>query len=415
MMSHSIRTITPTIARRLAITRQRLAGVQEPATPDGILGTIRDLSCVQIDPISAVARTQYLVLWSRLGRYDTEDFHRLLWHDRSLFEYWAHAASIVLTEDYPIHADMMRHYGTGESPWGQRAQKWIAENRALYHHILTEIEQNGPLPSQSFTDSTEADWHSTGWTSGRNVNQMLDYLWSQGKIMVSGRKGLQRLWDLSERHLPEWTPREELNREEVTYRAVQKALRALGVGTAKHIKVHFTRHRYYDLPAVLKKLEAEGRILRVKVSEDGTTWPGVWYMHTDDLPLLDSLEAGEWQPRTTLLSPFDNLICDRDRTELMFDFSFRIEIYVPKAKRQYGYYVLSILDGDQLIGRIDPKMDRKTGRLDIQAVYAEPGAAVNETTGRAVAGAITGLAAFVDAADIAYSGAIPAGWQSVLG
>ena len=115
-----------------------------------------------------------------------------------------------------------------------------------------------------------------------------------------------------------------------------------------------------------------------------------------------------------LLSPFDNLICDRKRTELMFDFEFRIEIYVPKAKRQYGYYVLPILHGDQLIGRIDPKMDRKAGRLDIQAVYAEPTAKVNKTTGRAVARTIRDLAAFLGANEIAYTGAVPEGWQSVL-
>lgn len=414
-MPHPVRTITPQIARRLAITRQRLAGQETPATPDGILNLIRDLNCVQIDPINAVARTQYLVVWSRLGQYDTEDFHRLLWKDRSLFEYWAHAASIVPTEDYPIHADMMRRYGTSESEWGQRARKWIAENQELYHHILTEIKENGPLPSQAFTDTTEVGWHSTGWTSGRNVNQMLDYLWSQGKIMVSGRKGLQRLWDLSERHLPEWTPREELEREVVVYRAAQKSLRALGVGTAMHIKRHYIRNRYHNLPVVMKKLEADRRIQRIKVAEADNVWPGVWYIHTDDLPLLDSLEAGDWQPRTTLLSPFDNLICDRDRTELMFDFLFRIEIYVPKAKRQYGYYVLPILHGDQIIGRIDPKMDRKTGQLNIQAVYAEPDAPGNKITARSVSKTIQNLAAFLGADDIIYTGDIPTGWKTALG
>ncbi|MCB9452557.1 MAG: YcaQ family DNA glycosylase [Anaerolineaceae bacterium] len=413
-MAHTPRTITPTIARRLAIMRQRLAGEQHPATSEGILETVRDLRCVQIDPISAVARTQYLVLWSRVGKYDIEDFHRLLWEDRSLFEYWAHAASIVLTEDYPIHADMMRHYGTSESPWGTRITKWMAENQALHDHILAEIGQNGPVSSQAFTDSTEVGWHSTGWTSGRNVNQMLDYLWSRGEIVVAGRKGLQRLWDLTERHLPEWTPREVLDRREVVSQAAQMSLRALGVATAGQIKLHFTRYRYRDLPAVLKKLETDGKIIRVKVAEGDTVWPGVWYLHAEDLPLLDSLEAGEWQPRTVLLSPFDNLICDRKRTELMFDFEFRIEIYVPKAKRQYGYYVLPILHGDQLIGRIDPKMDRKTGRLDIQAVYAEPETKVNKTSGRAVARTIRDLAAFLEAKEIVYTGAVPEGWQSVM-
>ncbi|MBZ0276818.1 MAG: winged helix DNA-binding domain-containing protein [Anaerolineae bacterium] len=409
------RTITPTTARRLAITRQRLSGKPPKATPENILQVVRDLGCVQIDPISAVARTQYLVMWSRMGQYRLIDFERHLWWDHNLFEYWAHAASIVLTEDYPIHYDMMRHYGTRESAWGQRSRQWIQDNQDLYQHILTEIEANGPLASKNFSDKSQGDWHSTGWTSGRNVNQMLDYLWSEGKIMIAGRSGLNRVWDLSERCLPEWTPREVLDRREVVRRATQKSLRALGVGTTNHIKWHYTRHRYPGLPDVLKELEAEGRIERVKIADDIKAWPGVWYIHADDLPLLEQIEAGDWQPRTVLLSPFDNLICDRGRTELMFNYEFRIEIYVPEAKRQYGYYVLSILHGDRLIGRIDPKMNRKTGQLEINNVYAEPGAPLNKTTGRAIAKTIDDLAAFLEAKSVTYNGAIPDGWKSALG
>ena len=181
-----------------------------------------------------------------------------------------------------------------------------------------------------------------------------------------------------------------------------------------HIEKHFTRNRYPDLATVLDELEADGRICRLQIKDEEKIWPGKWYVHNDDLALLDRLESGAWEPRTTLLSPFDNLICDRDRTQELFDFHFRIEIYVPKAKRQYGYYVLPILHGDRLIGRIDPKMDRKKKRLDINAVYAEPDAPMTAGTGRAIAGVIEELASFAGAKEIAYVEPAPAGWRQAL-
>ena len=413
------RTISPTLARRLAVAKQRLAGpcAQAASRPDAarILGLVRDLGCVQLDPISAVARSHLLVLWSRVGAYDMGELDRLLWEERSLFEYWAHAASIVLTEDYPIHNVMMRRYPSGETGWSRRVRDWIEQNRELRDHILEEIRKNGPMQSKQFEDKTLEEWYSTGWTGGRNVSQMLDFLWTQGKLMVAGRVGGQRLWDLAERCLPEWTPHEELDRHEAVRRAAQKSLRALGVANPRDITQHYTRGRYPGLEKALAELEAEGRIEHVRIEEDHKVWPGAWYVHADDLPLLERLAAGEWHPRTTLLSPFDNLVCDRARSEKLFDFEFRIEIYVPKAQRKYGYYVLPILHGDRMIGRVDPSMDRKQKRLNINAVYAEPGAPMDAETGQAVAGAIESLGEFLGAKEIAYGERVPGGWQGALG
>jgi uncharacterized protein YcaQ len=152
----------------------------------------------------------------------------------------------------------------------------------------------------------------------------------------------------------------------------------------------------------------------VSIEDGGESWPGDWYIHAHDLPLLEAIEQDEWQPRTTLLSPFDNLICDRDRTELLFDFHFRIEIYVPAKDRQFGYYVMPVLHGDRLIGRIDPKMDRKKMRLEVMNVYAEPGAPMTAATGRSVAGAIEELAKFLGAKEIAYGDNVPARWARAL-
>ena len=410
-----MRTISLQTARRLFIIRQRLNDRQPANDAAGILDVVRDLSCLQLDPISAVARSHQLVVWSRVGNYELAALDQLLWHDRSLFEYWAHVASIVLTEDYPIHALLMRTYAREEATGkiSQRYQQWLAANQRLKRHILQELKRRGPLPARVFENKAGEGlgWYSSGWTSGRDAPQMLDYLWITGKIMVAGRLGIQKLWDLSERCLPDWTPREKLSQKEVVRRAAQKSLRALGAATPQHINQHFTRKRYPRLQETLRALLAEGQIERIRVEDDRTEW----YIHAEDVPLLDRVEKYEFAfERTTLLSPFDNLICDRARTAKLFNFDFRIEIYTPQHKRQYGYYVLPILHGDQLIGRIDPKMDREHGRLHIHAVHAENHAPLDRRTGRAIRDAIEELAVFLGATDVHYSHLVPAGWQQVL-
>jgi len=396
-------TLTPQTARRLFLTQQQLAGPR----PTDMLALVRALGCLQIDPIRVVERPQYLIPFSRLGPYAPEKLDTLLWRDQQLFEYWAHCASIVLVEDYPLYAPMMRAY-----PWSDRTKDWIAQNEKLKRYVLREIKQRGPVLSRALTEDgvhPEA-WVSTGWTSGRNLSRMLDFLWIGGKIMVAGRDGIQKKWDLSERVLPTWTPREKLSEREVTRRAVERALHSLGVATPRQIQFHFLRGRYAELPTVLARLEKEGRVQRVAIKDAHTTWPGAWYMHTAE---AERLSQNGWQPRTTLLSPFDPLICDRARTAQMFGYDFRIEIYVPKPKRKYGYYVLSVLHGEQLIGRIDPEMDREAETLTINAVYAEPGAP--KEAGPAVANAVAELATFLGARQVIYQKQrLPAAWKKAL-
>ncbi len=408
-------TLTPRLARRLALTRQRLAG----PPPGSLLEVAQDLGCLQLDPLTVVARSHQLVLWSRAGLYRLAELDKLLWEERRLFEYWAHCASIVLTEDYPLYAAKMRHYPRADSDWGQRTRAWVKQNDKLRRYILAQLRRHGPLLSRDLEEEGQlaAGWVSTGWTSGRNVSSMLDYLWTSGKIMVAGRQGIQKVWDLTERCLPAWTPRQTLTERQVVRQAAQKSLRALGVGTARHIERHFIRGRYPGLNRVLAELQAEGQIqpVTIQAGPRAPAWPGPWYIHTQDLPLLSALADGGWQPRTTLLSPFDNLICDRQRTAQLFDFDFRVEIYTPKAKRRYGYYVLPIVHGDQLIGRLDPELDREAGRLTINAVYAEPGAPKTRTAARAIAEVVENLAAFLEARQIVYNKAkVPAAWKHTL-
>ncbi len=201
---------------------------------------------------------------------------------------------------------------------------------------------------------------------------MLARLWLSGKITVATRQGGQKVWDLTERVLPEWAPRQRYSERKTTALAIEHALRALGPATTRQIQMHFVRYRYPEFEAAFKDLRRAGRVVPVSVAG----LAGEWWLHADQVGWLDEPAAprNSVAPRTVLLSPFDNLIADRTRTERLFGFEFRIEIYTPIVKRKYGYYVLPILHGERLIGRIDPQMDRLTGTLRVNAVFSEPGA-----------------------------------------
>jgi uncharacterized protein YcaQ len=412
-MAPALRTLDPVLARRLALSRQRLTGPPPPAAgPEAIMSVATDLASLQLDPISVVARSHRLVLWSRLGRYDPAELEALLWRERRLFEYWATAAAIVCTGDYPIHSLLMRRYPSARHAYNRRLRTWLADNQALRRSILRQLRTSGPLPTRALEDRARTSWESSGWTRGRNVDRMLDVLWTQGRIMVAGRHGRQRVWDLAERFLPPWTPTRRPPEREVVRLAAQRSLRALGVARARDIDRHFTAGRYPGLAAVLAGLERSGRVERVRLADDGTEWPGPWYVHADDLPLLERLQAGDWRPRTTLLSPFDNLIIDRERTERLFGFHFRMEIYVPRAARRYGYYVLPVLHGDRLVGRVDPAMDRARGRLVVNAIHPEPDAPAG--AGPAVATALRELAGFLGAGGVELGRPPPKLWRGAF-
>ena len=366
-------------ARRLAVRSQHLAGPPPAPGIDGMRQVLRGLRVLQLDPVNVVARSHLLVLWSRLGGFDRDDLDTLLWRERWLFEYWAHAASIVLTEDYPIHRVMMRAYGVTEPKLG-----WLAANEDFRRYVLERLRDDGPLPGGAIEDRAVVSWTSTGWTNGRNVERMLDTLWKQGVVTVAGRDGLRRLWGLAD--FPEAG---DLPREELVTLAAGHALRALGVARARDVERHFTIGRYPGLD-----LEHASWARPVRVEGSGEQW----WVHRDALGLLDE----EWRPRTTLLSPFDNLICDRDRTERLWDFVYRNEIYVPKHKRRFGSYVMPVLAGERLIGRVVPRMDRKRGELVVEGVFAEEGSA-GSMADAPVTAAIESLASFAGAGSVRYA------------
>lgn len=395
---------------------QRLSGTPPRSSPRALLGVIRSIRCVQLDPIAIVARSPHLVLGSRVAGFDPKHLDRLLWRDRSVYEYWAHAASIVLAEDHPIHAWYMRQYLRDDgSGWDRRRLSWMAANAKLKRSVMTQIRREGPVLARRISGGmTGESWRSSGWTNERNVDRMLGFLWASGAIMVAGREGIQKLWDLTERVLSPDAPRERLSDLEVTRRAVDRSLHGLGVGTAKQIKTHFTRDRYPELQRVLAEFERAGRIERVTVEHDGAPIPGIWFVHRDELPLLERIERGRWEPRTTMLSPFDNLIADRARTELLFDLPYRMEIYVPKDKRIYGYYAMPVLDGDRFVALVDPAMDRANGRLLVRGVHAAPGTTATAEVWRSVAGAVGELAGWLGASEIELEAPVPAAFRNAL-
>lgn len=343
----------------------------------------RSIRVIQIDSVAvAGAPTQYLVPFSRLGPYDRSILDRLVYQDRRLFHYMAHAASLVLMEDFPIFAWNMRPYAKRTDKWGVRIAAWLKANDELRRTVMSQIRRHGPLRSRDLEDTAIEHWESAGWNDGRNVNAMLERLWIQGDITVVGRDGSQRMWDLSSRWFPNGATRKRLTDRVRSDRSVALAMRALGVATKSHVYFHFTRGRYPDLLGSLKRLVATGEILPATVAGKRG-----FYLHRD----FANFANAPWRGRTVLLSPFDNLIADRTRDRTLFNFDFGIEIYFPEAKRKRGYYAFPILSDDRLIGSADLKFDRAGMRLVVQKLIFEDGFAMTP----AVQSAIDELERFV--------------------
>src|SRR5438445_2004775 len=347
-------------ARQLAIARQRLSGPRpRPVTADDIHALVRAIGCLQLDPTSIVARNHLLVVFSRLGPFDPKLVDALLWDERRLYEYWAHRASIVPTEDRPLHAAL-------PPPWGdpRRTESWMTTRARFSELVLKRLAANGSVRAADFEEHAEK--YESGWGDRSPIADTLALLWLQGRIVPAGRVGSGRRWALADGWFG--APLGEIPDQSVAVRqAAVRSLRALGVATAQQVKDHFIRSRYPGLASEWKQLAAEGQIVAVDLGMKGD-----WYVHAEDVDLLEQIEAGAFEPRTTLLSPFDNLICDRNRTLALWAFDFRLEIYVPKTKR-WGYFVMPLLYGDRIIARFDLAVDRQAGVLNVVGERWEPG------------------------------------------
>jgi uncharacterized protein YcaQ len=342
-------------ARRIAVRAQLLDG-----SATSVLDTVRGLGFLQIDPISTVAPPQYLVLWSRLGPFERDELDRLLWEERKLVEW---NAFIYPIESLPlIQARIRRHRSATKHGHDRWRQEFLKKNAAFRRYVLRELEQRGPLLSREIEDRSQESRLEHRWYGNRYVGLMLATLHIHGEIAVVGRRSGQRLWGLADQWYPatETVPLREAERL-----LAEQRFRALGV-----------------------KLERGRLVVHPEVND------------------------GPVGTRVTFLSPFDRLVHDRDRAEALWDFFYRLEMYVPKVKRVHGYYVLPILRGDRLIGRIEPIFDRKAGALRVNGVFAEPGAPAS--AGHGIARAIRRLAKWLGASEVSYSRRVPAIWRDSL-
>ena len=385
-------------ARRLAITGQRLTGPRPRPTRGAILGLIRDIGYLQLDPTNVVARNPYLVLWSRLGPYDPALLDDLLTKRRELFE----TPSLILpTSDLPMHSATMREYrrvsaGRGWGPagrgkWAEVAAKWLAANQGLRRNVLTRLRREGPLPLTAFQDRAVVSWTSSGWNSDRNVAMMLAILQRRGEVVIAGRRRGHKLWARADAWLQNVKP---LGPGARAREATLRALRAMGLATAKHLKWYYGFNRHLT-PAAVAALEREGTVVPLEV--EGV--PGTWYTASDVDRRLRRVRD-RWDGRTTLLSPFDNLIMDRARAEQLFGFRYRIEIYTPAHLRSRGFWAMPVLHGDRIIGSVDPRLDRASGELLVNKVVLEPDAPANAM--RAISRSVAELADFVEAARVRW-------------
>jgi uncharacterized protein YcaQ len=385
------------------LVKQHLAGKSLRPTTESILAIVRDLCYIQWDPVDAVAPSHIISFWSRLGNFRRSDLEKLLWSEKKLFLHWTPMASIVLTEDYPIYNSMMRRYPESLSDsWGsqkRRARKFLAENKELRRKILSELKKKGPLRQNQFQDYVRTR-SPDGWIPGSKVLLMLYNLLMTGYIMIVGHQGNQNIYGLSEEFLPATVDRRELTEEEFEREAAQRALRALGTATPREIHLYFPRGCYLNLEKTLNSLERESKISRIDV--EGLGRKGDRYIHELDIPLLESLDSDGWEPRMTLLAPFDNLICLRGRTNRLFSFDYAHENFLPQSKRKFGTFVHPILWGDALIGRVDMLRDKKNEKLNVISVHAEPHAPGGKEVSAMIDETIRQLGEFLGANDVAY-------------
>lgn len=370
--------LTAAQARRIAVRAQLLDG-----SATDMLETVRHLGFLQLDPTARVARSQLLVLWSRLGHYDPAELERLLWEDRALFEW---RAFLYPTSTLPVILSYMERLRREHTQSSDRVGHWLRVNEPFRQYVLDGLRERGPLLSRQIEDRAVEPWASTGWTGNRNVSQMLTFLSVRGEIAIVGRQGSQRLWDLAERWLPQAEP---LPPEEADRELVRRRLASLGIALRSTVEeghvVSYTRQQL----AVSDIVESG---LAVPVAIPGV--PGEWVAHPDALTTMDA----PLPPRTTLLSPFDRLIHDRGRTEALFGFRYKLEMYVPREEREFGYFVLPALHGDRLIGRVDPELDRKARVLRVHSLHLEPNAPGNAEA--LIEGALEDLAGWLGARDV---------------
>jgi uncharacterized protein len=338
-------------ARHLMLASQGLTGNFFGNKKEGTLKAIEHLGYVQIDTISVVERAHHHTIWTRINDYKKSYLDELIEKDKTVFEYWSHAAAFLPMRDYRFSLYRKNMYASGKLKWyfNKRATKFV------YDRIAAE----GPLQSKDFEEKKKKQ----GWWEWKESKQALEQLFMEGKLMVARRQGFQKVYDLTERVLPKGINTQAPDEKEYARYLVTKTIRANGLAANSEIG-YLRRHAKTAIGKVLNEMEEEGLILPVKIK--GIDEP--LYTSQQNLDLAAQHKASK---TVSILSPFDNCVIQRNRLKRIFGFDYTIECYLPEAKRQYGYFCLPILYGDNFAGRIDCKAERKEQVLYIKKVFYE--------------------------------------------
>lgn len=352
-------------ARRIALAAQQFDRVVSIDSVRDVASVVRRLGALQIDSVNVLVRSHYLPLFSRAGAYDIELLHRAAYDGRRrrLFEYWGHEASLLPLECYPLFQWRMERARRGEGTWG-RLKRYATEHQDLVTSALSQIRERGPLGASELEASGKSAGGWWGWSQGKEI---MEWLFWSGQVTTASRRNFERRYDLVERVLPASILSLPVpSTDEAQRNLLEIAARALGVATARDLR------DYFRLPATdagqrLHELTEAG--ILVPVTVEG--WKHQAWLHRD-VRLPRNVEA------TALLSPFDSLIWERQRTQRLFDFVYRLEIYTPAHKRLHGYYVLPLLLGDRIVARVDLKSDRAQSRLQVRGGSVESGVKIAE-------------------------------------
>ena len=389
-------------ARTLLLAAQDLdSPPRRPATRDDVLDAIRRMGVLQIDSISVVARSPYLVLWSRIGAYDPVWLDELL-AEGALFEYWSHAACFIPIDDYGLYRRLM----LGKT---DKTRAWMEAHPDALERVMGRIRQDGPVRSAEFA---RTDGKAGGWWEWKPEKRALEHLFAAGELMISRRENFHRVYDLRERvlanALPSWEDALAPNKKEVRRVLALKAVRALGVAVARWVPDYF-RTPKKGVASLLEELADEGSLLRATIEDEPA------YVHPDNAGLAEEILLGGLRPSvTTLLSPFDPVVWDRARALELFDFDYKIEVYTPAAKRRYGYYSLPILHHGALVGRLDAKAHRKEAIFEVKVAHLEPDVSVSDDLISGIAGALRECASWHETPEVVLRRSDPPGLAAAL-
>jgi uncharacterized protein len=351
-------------ARRMALQAQQFGGRRSvPRTVPALTSIVRRLGLLQMDSVNVLVRAHYLPLFSRRGLYSTELLNRAAYDSRALFEYWGHEASLIPVEWQPLFRWRMQQARDGTGTWGF-LRRYASGHEDLVAAVLTQIRERGPLAAGELASGGRGSGGWWGWSQGK---QIMEWLFWSGQVTTARRRNFERLYDLTERVLPAAVTAAATPAKDEAQRVLMKiAAEALGVATARDLRDYF-RLPASDAARRVAELVEAGALLPVTVEG----WKQPAYV-SGRVRVARAVET------TALLSPFDSLIWERQRTERLFDFHYRIEIYTPAHQRQHGYYVLPLLWNERLAARVDLKSDRERSRLLVRGGSVEEGVKVKQ-------------------------------------